>query len=325
MKSTTANHSASRNPAEKSNPTLVSCSRRELLATVSWYSVLSSLSVKNVCQAIEPMQRLAPARMRLSLAAYSLRDMLKGNKDGWDLFKFVDYCHTQGLDGAELTSYYFPSDVTDSYIADLKEHCHLRGVTVSGGAIANDFCQSDEDRRKRDIESTKQWIDRYALLGGNVIRVFAGNQPKEDNWKSTIDRCVDALVEVSTYAHSKGIFLALENHGGVTAKADGLLEIVRKVQAPGFGVNFDSGNFRSTLDPYAELESIAPYAVNAQIKVEMFPNGTRELTDLDRVIKILANSNYSGWLALEYEAAENPLDAIPGWIAKIKKSLNALT
>jgi sugar phosphate isomerase/epimerase len=278
-----------------------------------------------LAQAIEPMNRIAPSRMRLSLAAYSLRDLLKGNKDGWDLFKFVDYCHSQGLDGAELTSYYFPTDVTDTYIADLKEHCHRRGVTVSGGAIANDFCQNDEVKRKRDIEYTKLWIDRYALLGANAIRVFAGNQPKGDDWNSTVDRCVEALVEVSTYAHSKGIFLALENHGGVTAKADGLLEIVRKVEAPGFGVNFDSGNFRSTENPYAELESIAPYAVNAQIKVEMFPNGKRELADLDRIVKILANSNYSGWLALEYEAAENPLEAIPGWISKIKNSLSALT
>ena len=57
----------------------------------------------------------------------------------------------------------------------------------------------------------------------------------------------------------------------------------------------------------------------------MFPNGERELADLDRIVKILTNSNYSGWLALEYEAAENPLEAIPGWISKIKNSLNTLT
>jgi hydroxypyruvate isomerase len=57
----------------------------------------------------------------------------------------------------------------------------------------------------------------------------------------------------------------------------------------------------------------------------MFPNGKRELADLNRIVKILANSNYSGWLALEYEAAENPLEAIPEWISKIKNSLSALT
>ncbi len=112
--------------------------------------------------------------------------------------------------------------------------------------------------------------------------------------------------------------LALENHGGVTAKAEGLLEIVKQVESPAFGVNFDSGNFRSTDDPYQELAQIAPYAVNAQVKVEIAPNGKKEETDLPRVLKILREAGYSGWVALEYEAPEEPLQAIPEWLEKLK-------
>jgi sugar phosphate isomerase/epimerase len=198
-------------------------------------------------------------------------------------------------------------------------------VSISGGAIANDFCQLDDAKRRRDIEHTKLWIDRYALLGAGAIRVFAGNQPKEEAWPATRDRCIAALEEVCKYAHTRGVYLALENHGGVTAKADGLLEIVRGVQAPSFGVNFDSGNFRSTEDPYAELAQIAPYAVNAQIKVEMFPGGRREMADIGRILRILKDSNYSGWVALEYEAQEPAIEAVPGWVQEIKKSLDTLT
>lgn len=303
--------------------------RRSFLTSISVFTALGVVGPSNLlCSGafgIEPIPRLVPGRMQLSLAAYSLRDLLKGNKDGWDLFKFVDYCHEQGIPGAELTSYYFPADVNDAYIVELKEHCRRRGISVSGGAIANDFCQMDSDKLKRDLEHTKLWIDRYALLGAGAIRVFAGSQPKDDSWPATRDRCIATLQEACKYAHSKGIYLALENHGGVTAKSEGLLEIVRGVQAPSFGVNFDSGNFRSTEDPYAELASIAPYAVNAQIKVEMFPGGKRELADLGRILRILKDSKYSGWVALEYEASDPPLEAIPRWLAEIKKSLDALT
>ena len=303
--------------------------RRSFLTSISVFTALGVVGPSNLlCSGafgIEPIPRLVPGRMQLSLAAYSLRDLLKGNKDGWDLFKFVDYCHEQGIPGAELTSYYFPADVNDAYIVELKEHCRRRGISVSGGAIANDFCQMDNDKLKRDLEHTKLWIDRYALLGAGAIRVFAGSQPKDDSWPATRDRCIATLQEACKYAHSKGIYLALENHGGVTAKSEGLLEIVRGVQAPSFGVNFDSGNFRSTEDPYVELASIAPYAVNAQIKVEMFPGGKRELADLGRILRILKDSKYSGWVALEYEASDPPLEAIPRWLAEIKKSLDALT
>ena len=145
MKYNTTEHSSlTRRTLLKS---LSSCTLASVISGIPGISGLIHCCSPKLAQAIEPMNRIAPSRMRLSLAAYSLRDFLKGNKDGWDLFKFVDYCHLQGLDGAELTSYYFPTEVTETYIAELKEHCHRRGVTVSGGAIANDFCQIDEVKR----------------------------------------------------------------------------------------------------------------------------------------------------------------------------------
>jgi sugar phosphate isomerase/epimerase len=258
------------------------------------------------------------------MAAYSIRDLLKQKNSGWDMFRFVDYCHELGLDGAELTSYYFPENVDDAYLTRLRLHCHRRGISISGGAIANDFCQSDPGKIAADIEHTKRWIDRYAILGAPVIRIFAGGQPKGEEWSTTLKRCTDAISEVSRYASQRGIYLGLENHGGVTSTANQLLEIVRGVQGSGFGVNLDSGNFRSTDDPYSELEQIAPYAVNAQLKVEMFPGGKREWTDIPRVLRILANSGYSGFVALEYEASDPPLEAIPQWIAKLQTSLREL-
>jgi len=273
---------------------------------------------------IEPFARLTPGRLQLSLAAYSLRDLLKAQGSGWDLFRFVDYCHELGIPGAELTSYYFPAEVTNDYLLRLKRHCHLRGVTVSGGAIANDFCQLDPQKVRADIEATKRWIDRYAVLGAPVIRIFAGGQPAGEAWPETRERCVQAIEEVADHAAAKGLYLGLENHGGVTATSESMLEIVTRVRSNGFGVNLDSGNFRSTADPYRELSEIAPYAVNAQLKVEMFPNDQREWTDLPRVLRILVDSGYSGWVALEYEAEDPPLESIPAWVEKLKSYLREL-
>ncbi len=133
--------------------------------------------------------------MRLSLAAYSMRKHLedgKNSKKTMDMFGFVDFCYQLGLTGAELTSYYFPSDTDDAYLLRLKRHCHLRGITPSGGAIRNDFCQSDSNKVQQDIAHTKLWTDRYALLGAPAIRIFAGTQPKDDSWEATIARCVSA-------------------------------------------------------------------------------------------------------------------------------------
>jgi sugar phosphate isomerase/epimerase len=136
--------------------------------------------------------------------------------------------------------------------------------------------------------------------------------------------CISALDECADYAGRKGIFLGLENHGGIVAEPQGLLEIVKAVKSPWLGVNLDTGNFQ-TDDPYADLALCAPYAVNVQVKVEIRRRGQpkNEPADLARVVKLLRAANYQGYLALEYEAAEDPLKAVPRWLKELKELIAA--
>ncbi len=300
-------------------------SRRQLITAGGVATLGLALGSENALPAMDPLERTQPSRLRLSLAAYSLRKYLSAKPEEarkMDLFQFVEFCRQQGLSGVELTSYYFPAKVTTEYLLRLKRHCHLLGMTISGGAIRNDFCSPDNSQIEKDLAHTRQWIDHYALIGAPVIRIFAGNQPKDEEPSITLARCAKNIEAACEYAAEKGVILALENHGGVTAKAEGLLEIVKQVHSPAFGVNFDSANFHSTPDPYAELEMIAPYAVNAQIKSEIQIGGKMMEADLPRIVKILRAANYSGWLAFEYEAAEEPLEAIPKWLDQLKPLLD---
>ena len=154
-------------------------------------------------------------------------------------------------------------------------------------------------------------------MGAPVIRIFAGNVPKGDTEAAALDRCIVGINEAVRYAATKGVVLALENHGGITATPEQLLTIVRRVDpSPWFGINLDSGNFR-TSDPYGDLELIAPYAVNAQVKVAMAPNGMKTDADLSRIIEILKRANYRGYVVLEYEE-DDPHGEIPRYIQELR-------
>ena len=135
---------------------------------------------------------------------------------------------------------------------------------------------------------------------------------------------IEALEETCAYAGTKGVVLGLENHGGIVAEAADILDIIRAVKSPWFGVNWDSGNFR-TDDPYHDLELIAPYAVNVQWKPEVQPRHAKEKqpADLKRIVKILRDANYQGYLALEYEAAEDPWVAVPRLLQELRAILSA--
>src|SRR5947207_8265271 len=284
-----------------------------------------ALSEFSTAHAVEPFKRRGAPRLQLSLAAYSFRDTFnhKDPAKRITMFDFVDYCAEQGCLGAELTAYYFPTPLTNDYLIKLKRHAFLRGIDISGSAVGNNFALPKGDKRDEQVKMTKDWIDHAALLGAPHIRVFAGAKPKDLDDSGARKLCIEALEECSDYAGTKGIFLGLENHGGIVAEPSGLLEIVQTVKSPWLGVNLDTGNFQ-TDDPYADLVRCAPYAVNVQLKVEIHPRGgQKQLSDISRLMKILRDANYQGYVALEYEAAEDPWKAIPGWLDKMKAAIAA--
>ena len=295
--------------------------RREFLSRTAL--AVSGLAVTGVLapvtRAIEPFRRTGKPELRLSLAAYSFRQFFTEGKGAEprtgsarpiDLFQFLDYCADQRC-AAELTSYYFPPQPTDEFLLRVKRHAFLRGVAVSGSAVGNIFTHPPGPKRAAEIKSVKEWIDRAALLGVPHIRVFAGDV-QGTSQEVARKLCVEALEECGDYAGRKGIFLGVENHGGIVSDAADLLEIIRAVKSPWCGLNLDTGNFH-TDDPYRDLELIAPYAVNVQWKADVLPRGAKEKqpADLKRLVQILRAANYQGYMALEYEAEADAWIAVP--------------
>jgi sugar phosphate isomerase/epimerase len=271
-------------------------------------------------RAIEPIARNGAAKFKFSLAAYSYRNLLSGKNASLSMTDFIDDCAAMGLEGTELTSYYFPNPATPEYLRSLKSHCFRLGLDVSGTAVGNDFGHPEGDARKQQIESVKRWIDNAEILGAPVIRIFAGNAKKDVTPEQSHRLMVSAIEECCDYAGQHGVYLALENHGGPTATAEGILAFMRDVKSPWFGVNLDSGNFHGD-DIYGQLAQIAPYAMNVQIKVVISgPDGKKQPTDFKRLASILRDTHYRGYIVLEYEEAGNPREECPKFMDQIREA-----
>lgn len=284
----------------------------------------ATLAGAHTAAAADPPERKAApgARLKLALAAYSFRQKLDLKKpDRWTYFDFIEKAAEFGVEGIELVEYFFERPITAEYISKLKHKCHVLGQSIAGTPVGNTFTHPPGAERDKEIEKVKKWIDVSADLGSPAIRVFAGNAPKGAAEEQARKHVVECLENAGEHAAKRGVFLALENHGGVVATADGILEIVKAVKNPWVAVNFDSGNFH-TDDPYADMARIAPYAVAVQYKVEIKPKGKpAEPSDPARVIKILKDAKYRGFVALEYEAKEDPLVAVPKHLEELRKLL----
>lgn len=293
--------------------------RREFLGAAVAASAAWSAAPHSAC-AVEPIARPGAAHMRLSLAAYSYRKYLDLKKPAMTLGEFVEQAAAMDVDAVEPTSYYF-ADTSPEYLARLKGQCTRLGLDVSGTPVRNDFCTPDSERRRRDLEHVKLWVEHASRLGAKTIRIFAGQVAKGDSEEQARARCVETIQEACDHAAKYGIYLALENHGGITSTLEQILAIVKAVKHDWFGVNLDTANFH-TPDPYADVARLAPYAVVVQIKTEVQRAGMpKEDADLPRLVEILRSVGYRGYVALEYEAAEEPKIAVPRHVATLKKLL----
>ena len=270
---------------------------------------------------------LPTERFKISLAAYSLRDQLpnyRGNKNPgktpMDMAGFLGYCALLDTDAAEITSYFLPHPCPRELALSLRRQAHLLGLDISGGAIGNNFSYPDGPELEKQMAYTEEWIKTYAAMGAPVIRVFAGHpktkgQSAEDAEKNIIKN----LKHACTIAAKHGVILAVENHD-FTTDIDRMERILAAVDSPWFGLNFDSGNLAKTADPYADLKRIAPHTVNAQLKIHIPRNGKKEPADFKRIVGILGEVGYRGYLVLEYEAGD-PFGEIPKYLDKLREAI----
>lgn len=289
----------------------------------------STLLAGRVARAIPPLKRVNPRITGLSLTTYSLKPHMrwwwgKRTEGKLSMLDFLEYCAELGLDGAELTSYFFPDPLEAAHLHEIRRRAHVLGLDITAGAMGNNFAYPPaSDEAKAHLKYTRKWIDHFAELGAPAIRVFAGKTLPPDTSDEQILKNVQAnLTEALNYAEKRGVMLGMENHDFVK-NVDYLLRIVEAIDSPWFGVIWDSANLAPTPDPYAQLERIAPYAIVAQVKVMVRVNGEDQPADFARLLQILRNADYSGYLTFEYEEPEDPFQAIPGYIKQLRSAIAA--
>ncbi len=268
--------------------------------------------------------------LRVGLAAYSFRkhfEWSRGKKNAdfqsggkaMDMPTFIDYCAKHGAEGAELTSYFFPPDAGEAAFAECRRLAEEKGIAISGSAVGNNFSHPpDSPERGEQMAYVKDWIENAALMGAPHLRVFAGTHPKGVAPEQAEANAISALTEAAVLAAQRKVYLGIENHDSITT-ADRLLRVVRAVESPWVGVNLDSGNFIAE-DVYAEIAASSPYAVNVQVKTEIRVGRDgkgKAPADLERVVKILKDTGYEGYVVLEYEEDGDPYEGVPPLLEKL--------
>src|SRR5215211_1290552 len=251
----------------------------------------------------------------ISLAEWSFHRTLSANK--MTNLDFPVVAKKQyGISAVEYVNQFFKDKAKDTnYLNDLLKRCNDNGVKnhlimCDGEGNLGDL---DNARRTQTVENHYKWVDAAKYLGCVTIRVnAAGTGSAEDVQKAAID----GIGRLAEYASKENINVIVENHGGYSSNAQWLVGVMKGVNKPNAGVLPDFNNFCvrrdsgelyqgkcvEEYDRYKGVTEMMPYAKGASAKtIDFDENGNCIETDYNKMLKIIKDSGFHGYLGIEYE------------------------
>ncbi|VGO21076.1 sugar phosphate isomerase/epimerase family protein [Pontiella sulfatireligans] len=252
---------------------------------------------------------------KISLAQWSIRAFhrAKPGADNYlDPLDFAKYAkNICGIGGLEyVNSFYFGKEGDDAYFAELKKRADGEGVKSL--LIMCDRCgqvgASQEEVRIETVEKHKPWLAAAAQLGCHSIRV---NAQSAGSFEEQQKLAVDGLTKLAEAAKPYGLNVIVENHGGLSSNGEWLSGVMKMVDLPTVGTLPDFGNFtlnRKTgeqYDRYKGIQELMPFAKGVSAKSHAFDaEGNETKSDYFRIMKIVADSGYRGYVGVEWEGGK---------------------
>jgi len=292
----------------------VGMNRRTFLLSAGAAAAAAAVPDALAGQAASPAPQ--KARFRTGLVAYSYRELLQ--KKAMTYEDLIRIAVETGTDGIDLTVYWLPA-TTDDVLLPLRRLAYRNRVDIYSIGTRIRLAQPTAELRDQQIIELRKWLDVAQKLGATHVRVFGGDKPEGATTEQAIGYAAETLKRGAELAGARGLIIGLEDDGGLTDYAKETIEIVSRVNSPWAGMNLDIGNFKPP-DVYGQIEMSIPYAVSTHVKTEITQDdGKNAPMDWDRVFRMFAAKGFRGYMGLEYEASDDPVPVVPGYLRKLKE------
>lgn len=278
---------------------------------------------------LAPLWAARPAqgqpKFRISLAEWSLHRAIQSR-----LITNLDFPRIAreqfGIEGLEFVNGLWEAPTQD-YLRRLKANMQKTGtqavlIMCDGEGMMG---HSDRAARIKAAHNHRKWVEIAAELGCHSIRtnMYPDRQPSTPaEIESFLGYCAESFSDLCAFAKGYNINVLIENHGGISSNPEVVVRLMKAVNLPNFGTLPDFGNFPKEIDRYAGVRQLMPYAKGVSFKCYDFgPDGRETTMDMERMMKIVLEAGYHGWVGIEYEG--NRLSEFEG-IQAAKRFLDRL-
>jgi sugar phosphate isomerase/epimerase len=268
--------------------------------------LISGLSLPFICSSLLSGCSNQPS-FKISLAEWSLHRALQSKKI--DHLDFISLTKTEfGLDAVEyVNSFFFDKAQDQNYLNKMKTRANDHGVKSLLIMCDNEGNLGDPDKSKRSqaVENHYKWAEAAKFLDCHSIRV---NARSDDNlsYQEQLDLAADGLSKLVEFCDGMDLNTIVENHGGLSSNGTWLSSLMKKINHPRAGTLPDFGNFLINndewYDRYIGVSELMPFAKAVSAKSHEFDsNGNEVRTDYKKMIEIVLDAGYNGYVGIEYE------------------------
>lgn len=252
---------------------------------------------------------------RISLAQWSLHKLLYAHEI--TTLDFAKEARAMDFDAIEYVNSFFKDKANDdSYLKELnsraQEH-NIKQLLIMCDGEGN-LGDAHSKARTIAIQNHHKWVNAAKTLGCHSIRV---NAASSGSFEEQQKLAADGLRRLTEYAEPFGINVIVENHGGYSSNGQWLAKVMQLVDHPNCGTLPDFGNFcmdwsksddpDAWYDRYQGVSELMPYAKAVSAKSYDFnEQGEETKTDYNRMLKIVKDAGYTGWIGVEYEGSDLP-------------------
>jgi len=246
----------------------------------------------------------------ISLAQWSdNRDYWSGEKDKMRFAEITkrDY----GITAIEYVNQFYMDGFSPAVTAELKRVSDGEGV--KNVLIMCDRCgrlgDSDPQKQTESVEAHIPWLEAAQTLGCHAIRVNAYADGNE-SYGTQLDRTADGLRRLCERGEEFGLNVLVEPHGGLSSNGAWLAALMDLVGHPRVGTLPDFANYGSYREGwdyslYLGTAQSMPYAKGVSAKTRNFDeNGEESTMDFRRLMKIVQDHGFTGYIGIEFEGRE---------------------
>jgi len=225
---------------------------------------------------------------------------------------FIRRAHELKVDGVSLESCFIPR-LDASYLSEIKgmlDEYRLDRVFAWGHPDG-----LEGGRNENAFADMVKSIEHAKAIGETVMRVVGASLVfRNDPHGPMLAKLTTMFKEAVKTAAAAGVKIADENH--IDFNSDEMVALIKAVDSPYFGINFDTGNFMRVLDdPIKGMQKLAKYTFSTHVK-DLKPNRQAAvddwyffsttpvgegLVDNQKLAQLLHDAGYQGFLAVELD------------------------